>query len=125
MYAEIANWPPEKTIPALAAFGQSFGDPLRWWKTTIPQMQATFERASEHGCPSVTYYSTDYLMGRAGHEAPKVYEGAMVAALKALQPVTPVPPPPPLPPLPPPDDQPIPIRLEVPAGRAEVEVVEV
>jgi len=120
MYAEVANWPPEKTIPVLAAFGQSFGNPLRWWKTTIPQMQATFERAKEHGCQSVTYYSTDYLMGRAGHEAPKVYEGAMVDALKALQPSGQPPAPPP-----PPDDQPIPIRLEVPAGRAEVEVVEV
>jgi hypothetical protein len=94
-YSRLANWPASKTIPILAAYGQSYkvGSNTYWWKTTITQMEAAHDFAISRGCPGVNWWCLNYLMGLSGHEAPKVVETKMIEKIKSLD--VPAPPPPP------------------------------
>lgn len=85
-YGRLANWSPSKTIPVLASYGQSYTVRLKkyWWKTTIAQMQTAYDLSIARGCPGVNWWSLDYLMGRAGHEAPKVVEHGMIEKIRSF-----------------------------------------
>lgn len=91
MYRKVAEFPAAKTIPVLASFGQTYGTYNNWWKTTIPQMRAAFETAKDQGCIGATFYSTDYLLGGAGHETPKIVEVEMLKAIRGMIEVPPLP----------------------------------
>lgn len=93
-YARLANFMPQRTIPILASYGQNYttGGKQYWWKVTLPQMASAYNRTQVVGCPSVNWWSLDYLQGGAGHEAPKVIETRMIDTIKELGgPSTPVP----------------------------------
>ena len=113
MYGRLFNWPASKTIPVLASFGQTYGSKGTFWKATIPQMQATMDRCIEMGCPGVQWYSMDYLLGGAGHEAPKgIPEHAMLDLIRASNAGNNPPPPPP------PDL--LPIELRYPSSKVNL-----
>jgi len=77
-YDSLTGIPHEKTIPVLSSFGATYGVDGDWWKTTLPQMESAFEKAETLGCEGATWYSTDYLLGKAGHENPKEPETEML-----------------------------------------------
>ena len=84
MYDKL-GFEPERTIPVLASFGQRYGQNNKyWWKTTIPQMNSAYLTALNNNCAGATFYSTDYLLGGAGHEAPAKVETAMLQAIKDM-----------------------------------------
>lgn len=92
MYSRICNFPALLTIPVLASFGQSYGRTKRWWKATVPQMQAAHKQAEIHGCEGSIFYSADYLLGGAGHEYPKgIPEQLMIDAIRKMNNSLPVP----------------------------------
>lgn len=99
LYGRMANWPASKTIPVLASYGQKYTTKGKeyWWKATVTQMKAAHEAAMAHGCPGVNWWSLDYLMGGAGHEAPQVVETAFIETIRDFAPSTPTPPMPPVP----------------------------
>jgi len=72
-YGRLANWSPSETIPILASYGQSYTIRLKkyWWKTTVEQMKVAYDHSIKMGCPSVSWWCLDYLLGGPGHEAPK------------------------------------------------------
>lgn len=86
MYGRLANWPGNKTIPVLASFGQSYwsGGKEYWWKATVTQMRRAYDAAITYGCPGVSWWSLDYLQGRAGHEIPKIVEKKMIETIQSF-----------------------------------------
>ena len=97
-YGRLANFPASKTIPVLAAYGQTYkvGKYTRWWKTTAPQMEAAYYKALQFGCPSVSWWCLDYLLGSSGHEAEGrgKREEAFLEVIKHTNTEQPPPPPP-------------------------------
>lgn len=97
-YGRMANWLPSKTIPVLASFGQSykvrinFKYETRWWKITTPLMKYSYELAMARGCQGVSWWSLDYLLGRAGHEHPKQPEPLMIEMIRSFGSAPPPPP---------------------------------
>jgi len=67
-YLGLYDWPPEKSIPILSAFGQSYqvGGTHNYWETTVPQMHAANAKARALGCRGVWWWSWNYMLGKAG-----------------------------------------------------------
>jgi hypothetical protein len=84
----------------LASYGQSYkirvgiDTVTRWWKATTTQMKYAYNLCINRGCPSVSWWSLDYLLGRAGHELPKEPEPLMIKMIRSFAPIAPPPPPP-------------------------------
>lgn len=83
MYANGYGFPRAFTIPVFPAFGETYGKDNNWWKVTIPQMKAAVGEAEALGLGGVTWYSTDYLLGKTGHEQPKTREDDMLDYIKS------------------------------------------
>jgi hypothetical protein len=67
-YLRLYEWPAEKTVPILAAFGRNYrrGDRFVYWETTVPQMDAANAKAVELGCRGVWWWSWNFMLGLAG-----------------------------------------------------------
>jgi hypothetical protein len=67
-YSRLYDWPAEKSVPILAAFGQNYNVAGRtaYWEATVPQMDAADAMAHDLGCSGEWWWSWNFMLGKAG-----------------------------------------------------------
>lgn len=67
-YSRQYDWPAEKSVPILAAFGQntSIAGRTTYWETSLTQMDAADAKAHELGCAGEWWWSWNFMLGKAG-----------------------------------------------------------
>jgi len=106
-YARLFNWPAEKTVAVMAAFGEKVYNAAKkdWelWQTTVAQMDAANARAKSFGCAGASWWSWNYILGKSGnvHRQPQPEYWNAISRYDWPGPADAGPQPPP----PPPDDE--------------------
>lgn len=83
---QALGWSPSKTIPVLAAFGQTYvvGGTKLWWETTVMQMDVAQEACKRHGVMGISWWSFNYIVGGAGNPS-RTAEIAMIQAIESFK----------------------------------------